>query len=158
MFERARADVAAMKVVLPEAERLAKIDGVKVPAAEHLLLAAFTLDDGSAGRALATLGHDLDELIAALQVEGLPHSSGDPAPVDASRPTPRRATILRSGDSMQVMFQRVRKHAAAAKRPIREADFLVAAAQIDGGVVADALAALGIDREQLAAAAQRASS
>jgi hypothetical protein len=157
MFERARADVAAMKVVLPEAERLAKIEGVKVPAAEHLLLSAFTLGDGSARRTLATLGHDLDELIAALRVEGVPHSLGDPAGFDAdndvSRPTPRRARIVRSGDSMQVMFQRARKYAAAAKRPIREADFLAAAARIDQGAVADALAALGIDREALAAAA-----
>lgn len=158
-FTRARADIATMNALLPAAERLAHAQGEAEPAAEHLLLAALDLPDGAARRAIAAVGADPDQLapaIAATHAEALAAVGVvvDVEALDAAVPPaaePRGA--YRSTASAQQLFQRATALATSAKQPLRSAHVLLAATELEHGVVPRSLARLGVSRAALAAAA-----
>src|SRR5687768_4789098 len=89
-------DMRTIKQLLADAERIAREMGEEEPAAEHLLLAAIGLPDGSATRVLGRHGVDADSLRAALRDEqsdalvtaGVPREAAeamtDPTPLGAA--------------------------------------------------------------------------
>jgi len=62
-------DMRTIKRLLTDAERIAREMGEEEPGAEHLLLAAIGLPDGTASRALAAVGADGDDVRASLKQE-----------------------------------------------------------------------------------------
>lgn len=158
-FSRARADIATMNVLLPAAERLAHAQGEQVPAAEHLLVAALDLPDGGARRALRAAEVDPDALadaVASVHADAL-SSVGvvvDTAALDAALPDPTSPHgVYRSSDSAQQLFQRATAAAKARKQPLTSTDVLLAATELERGVVPRAFEKLGTTRSAVAAAA-----
>jgi ATP-dependent Clp protease ATP-binding subunit ClpA len=161
-LRRARADVATMHRLLPAAERLAQRDGVDVPGPEHLVLAAFDLDDGTARHALADVGIDGARLHAAVVAQ---HADAlrtvgvvaDEDAIAARLPGPpeRPTGVHRSTATAQAVFRRAVDVARADRSPLRSGHVLLAATEIEHGTLPRALDHLAIDRTVLAAAARR---
>jgi hypothetical protein len=72
MLRRLKARAAAVKAIsalLTQAEETARRRGAQRPAAEHLVLAALQLPDGTAARALERIGSSAAEFGAALDAQ-----------------------------------------------------------------------------------------
>ncbi|MGZ8481108.1 MAG: Clp protease N-terminal domain-containing protein [Candidatus Limnocylindria bacterium] len=153
-----------IKKLLTDAEVEARAMGEAEPGAEHLLLAALDLPDGSARRAFERLSVDPEALRPAIvdqQAEALvalgidadrARSLSAPAPLDP--PTGRG--VYRSGVSAQEAFQ------AATRLASRDGPFTLSGAHVvaavagmEHGTAARVLGVLGIDRAALAAAAEQ---
>lgn len=158
-FSRARADIATMNVLLPAAERIAQARGEQEPAAEHLLLAALDLPDGRARRAFAAAGVDAGQLaaaVAAVHSDALTSVgiSVDAAALDDALPEPAAPQgVYRSTASAQQLFQRATALSKARRQPLTSADVLLAATELEHGVVPRTFAKLGVSSADLAAAA-----
>lgn len=162
MFAKARArlaDVATIERLLEGAERIALERGAPRPAAEHLVLAALELPDGTAQRTLERLGRTPGAFAAALddqEGDDLRHVGVD-APreaIDARLPSPVTPTgPYRSEPSAQQLFQLAGGDARGHGEPLAGAHVLRAAAGLEHGVVARALRRMDVDREQLHAVA-----
>ena len=120
-LQKARADMATMNRLLPEAERIARHLGDEYPAAEHLVAAGFSLDDGIAAAVLAAHGIDRDGWLEALRQQH------------------------------QDAFQLAVSLAHQDRSPLTSAHVLLAAIEADHGTVPRTLARLRIDRTALAA-------
>lgn len=162
MFTRARTDLRIMKTVFPEAERLALEEGLPEPGAEHLLLAAVGLEDGSALRALARVGVEpatLRQAIASQQRAALEsvgvHADDDAIGAALPQPPERPGGVYRSAASAQALFQRVKALAVADRQPMLSAYFVLAAMEIEHGTIPRAFAELGVTRPKLYEAAKR---
>lgn len=155
-------DMRTIKRLLGDAERIAREMGEEAPGAEHLLLSAIGLPDGSAGRALGSLGVDEDRIRAALREEqadalvdaGLPRETADstaePAPLGPGG-APR---IYAAGPSAQDVFQEAGRLARSSKQRLAGAHVVAAIAALERGTMPRVLDRLGVDREALAAAAR----
>ena len=141
-----------MNKLLPEAERIARHDGVERPGAEHLLLASLDLD-GTALAALKELDIDrgqlhqavVDQHDEALRAIGI---EADENAIDASLPLPERAAgVYRSGPSLQQTFQRAVKLAKADKVPLQSIHVLLAATELEHGTLRRAFDHLGVEIE-----------
>ena len=156
-LQKARADMATMNRLLPEAERIARHLGDEYPAAEHLVAAGFSLDDGIAAAVLAAHGIDRDGWLEALrqQHQDALRSIGitvEDAILDRHPPKPGPATgPLRSRQSLQDAFQLAVSLAHQDRSPLTSAHVLLAAIEADHGTVPRTLARLRIDRTALAA-------
>jgi ATP-dependent Clp protease ATP-binding subunit ClpA len=161
-LRRARTDIATMKRLFPDAERLAQADGLDRPGAEHLLLAALDLDDGTALQALGEMWIDSQQLHDAViaqydeALRGVGITADDNA-IDARLPAPPERTTgpYRSQGSMQTLFQRAVTLAKSDGSPLRSGHLLLAATESEHGALARALTHLGIDRHELHDAARR---
>jgi ATP-dependent Clp protease ATP-binding subunit ClpA len=150
-------DMRTIKQLLADAERIAREMGEEEPRAEHLLLSAIGLPDGSAGRALGSLGLDADRMRAALREEqadalvaaGLPRamvdSMSEPAPLGPGG-APR---IYAAGPSAQEAGRLAR----SSKQRLAGAHVVAAIAALERGTMPRVLDRLGVDRQALAAAA-----
>jgi len=152
-------DVRTIKRLLTRAEAEARRDGEERHGPEHLLLAATELPDGTAARALAQVGvapralrdalagvHDAALAGVGVGGEHLPGTTGLQAPATGA---------LRSTPQAQQVFTEAAALAKASTPPLlRGAHVLAAACSLERGTVARALAALGVDREQLRTAAR----
>lgn len=162
MFARLRTRLAAMKSIkqlLEAAERIAAERGGRTPSAEHLVLAALALPDGTAARTFERLGRSPGTFAVALdeqEAEDLGRV-GVEAPLEAIRgqvPAPGAPVgVYRSEPSAQQLFQLVAEDARRHGEGLTGAHVLRAAADLDHGVVARALRRIGIDREELRSAA-----
>jgi ATP-dependent Clp protease ATP-binding subunit ClpA len=156
-LQKARADMATMNRLLPEAERIAREQGDENPSAEHLVAAAFSLDDEIAAVVLAAHGVDRDRWLEAVlqQHRNALGSNGitvESATFDRHPPKPGPATgPLRSQPSLQDAFQRAVSLARQYSSPLNSAHVLLAAIHADHGTVPRTLAQLRIDRTVLAA-------
>lgn len=160
-LRRALTDTRIMNTLFPEAERIAMREGQPAPAAEHLLLAALALPDGTAKRAFERVGIDSDRLqhaVAAQHAAALDHVSVivDDNAIDAALPHPpdRGRGVFRYQPSAQALFQKVIELAKAQHTQLYGAYFVDAATQIEHGAIPRALAIMGVSREQLAHAAR----
>ena len=155
-------DMRTIKQLLTDAERIAREMGEEEPGAEHLLLSAIGLPDGSAGRALGSLGIDADRIRTALREEqadalvaaGVARETveamADPTPLG-----PGGAPILYgAGPSAREVFQEAGKLARSAKQRLAGAHVVVAVAGLERGTMPRVLDRLGVDPQQLTAAAQ----
>ncbi|SHF98414.1 Clp protease N-terminal domain-containing protein [Geodermatophilus nigrescens] len=151
-------DVRTIEQLLTTAEAEARAGGEDAPGAEHLLLAATTLPDGTAGRALARVGVEPQRLRAAVEeahagalaAVGIEAGPAPAAPALQAAPT----GAFRSTPQAQQVFQDAVALAKAGRGGLTGAHVVVATARLEHGTAARALAALGVDRDRLRAAAE----
>jgi ATP-dependent Clp protease ATP-binding subunit ClpA len=155
-------DMRTIKQLLTDAERIAREMGEEEPGAEHLLLSAIDLPDGSAGRALGSLGVDADRIRTALREEqadalvaaGVARETVD-AMADPTPLGPGGAPILYgAGPSAREVFQEAGKLARSSKQRLAGAHVVIAVAGLERGTMPRVLDRLGVNRQQLIAAAQ----
>jgi ATP-dependent Clp protease ATP-binding subunit ClpA len=154
-------DIRTIKKLLSGAEIEAQQAGESLPGAEHLLLSALALPDGSARR--ERVGADPDQLrtaIAAQHADALraigikpPDDAALDAAVGGDTPSPTGA--FRSNAAARSAFQAASKMARSDK-PSRliGAHVVAAVAEMEHGTATRALTVMGIDRAALAAAAR----
>ena len=162
MFARLRTRLAAMKTIkqlLEAAERIAAERGGRRPSAEHLVLAALELPEGSAARTFERLGRSPGAFAVALddqEADDL-RRAGVEAPLETIRaqvPAPGPPVgVYRSEPSAQQLFQIVADDARRHDEGLTGAHVLRATADLDHGVVARARQRVGIDRAELRSAA-----
>ena len=155
-------DMRTIKQLLTDAERIARDMGDEEPGAEHLLLSALALPDGSAARALDSLGVDANGFRAALRAEqadalvaaGVPREAADamadPRPLGAAG----APLLYGAGPSAREVFQEAGKLARSSKQRLVGAHVVAAVAGLERGTVPRALGRLGVDRARLADAAR----
>lgn len=156
-------DVRTIKELLTGAEAEAHRTGDIQPGAEHLLLSALALPDGSAARAFERVGADPGRLRAAIAAQhadalrAIGIEPPDDAALDAAvgRDPPAAAGMFRSNASARTAFQRA-SEMARSEKPLGlvGAHVVVAVAEQEHGTAARALTLMGIDRAALAAAAR----
>ena len=155
-------DMRTIKRLLTDAERIAREMGDEEPGAEHLLLSAIGLPDGSAARALAAVGVDAERIRAGLREEqaealvsaGVPRETAEamaePAPLG-----PAGAPLLYgAGPSAREAFQAAGTMARSAKQRLAGAHVVAAVAEMERGTMARVLDRLGVDRARLAEVAR----
>jgi ATP-dependent Clp protease ATP-binding subunit ClpA len=155
-------DVRTIKRLLSGAEAEARQAGESLPGAEHLLLSALALPDGSAKRAFERLGADPDQLrpaIAAAHAEALRAIGIEPPDDDAldaaaGEDTRAPTGVFRSNAPAQSAFQAAAQLARAERSQRVGAHIVAAVAEMEHGTAARALTAMRIDRAALAAAAR----
>lgn len=162
MFKRIRLRLRDMKTVsqlISGADKQANILGEEDPAAEHFVLSAFNLPDGTAKRVFDRIGADPDNFIGAIkqQYSDALSSVGISHDVIEDAPEPIEDSKLFHGS--QPSGQAVMKSLYASKqddkdRPLLGAHVVAVAADMEFGTVARALKAMGVDRSQLAKAAK----
>jgi ATP-dependent Clp protease ATP-binding subunit ClpA len=155
-------DMRTIKQVLTDAERISREMGQEEPAAEHLLLSAMSLPEGSASRALVRLGVDADRIRAALRDEqadalvaaGMPRERAEE--LADPRPLGRGAapTVYRARPSGREVFQDAGTLARSSKQRLAGAHVVAAVARLERGTMPRVLERLGVNREQLAEAAR----
>lgn len=154
---RSTRDIRTITALLSGAEAEAHRTGDPMPGAEHLLVSALALPDGSARRAFARVGADPDDLrpaIAAQHAEAL-RGVGIDAALDAAEaePTPSATGVFRATASGRQAFQTAGDLARSAAAPLVGAHVVVAVCRMEHGSAPRALRAMGVDRDALAAAA-----
>ncbi len=152
-------EMRTMKRLFEAAEREAQRDGAAEPGAEHLLVAACELDEGSGRRALAAVGCTVDDLRTAITAQRTAALAGVGVVADADRlraeqpaPSPGRGPF-RSSPSLQAAFQRVSAQVRAERAELGGARFLLDALDLEHGTLARTIDHLGVDRADLHAAA-----
>lgn len=162
MFQKLKARASAMKTIsalLQDAEEIARSQGTDKPAAEHLVLAALALPDGTASRALTRVGSSAEDLRSALDAQAADDLArvGISAPDDEIRaelPEPTAPVgLYRSEPSAQQLFQAAGDDARENGGSIVGAHVLRAAAALEHGPTARAFRRLGIGPAELRAAA-----
>jgi len=144
--------------LLRGAERIARASGEEVPGAEHLLLSAMDLPDGTARRAFERVGADPDGLaaaIAAQHADALRAVGIDAGDLDDLEvPAQEGRGVFRSTPSAQAVFRRaVDLSGTPRPRQLLGAHIVVAVAEMEHGTAARALSRMGVERGQLARAA-----
>ena len=154
-------DIRFMQSLFPAAEAEAAALGEKEPGAEHLIMASLEFQEGSARRVFERVGADPDQFrqavtsqhAAALRSIGI---EDDGAKTDEQNPPPPEQpnSVYRSAPSARQVFPEVVKLVKRDKSRLSGAYILLVASQMEHGTTARALAIMGVDRSELAAAAQ----
>ena len=149
----------------PEGVDVPVVDAVLVvvdaAGAEHLILASLEFQEGSARRVFERVGADPDrfrdavvaQYAAALRSIGIDE---DAAAIDEQLPSPDERSFgsYHSAPSARQVFPDVERLVKRDKSKLSGAYILLVASQIEHGTTARAFAIMGIDRNELAAAAQ----
>lgn len=161
MFEAIKqraADMRTIKTLCEQAERHANASGQHQPGAEHFILAALDLPDGTARQAFTLAGADPDrfrEAISQQYGEALAYAGCAPAALDQLQDgvTPQ-AGLYQAGASGQALMQQLATFQKThAKRALIGAHVLAVGAASEYGVTARALQRMGIEGGALVAAA-----
>lgn len=152
-----------MNTLFLAAEEEARRVGDPRPGAEHLVLAAFALPDGSAERAFARIGLDSDSFRAALanqhedalravgvQVDES-RSGGEPLEPSGNR---RPFTVAPPTPTAQKLFKKIVKLVHREKSQLYGAYIVMVAAQTEHGTTARTLRSMGVEPETLVEAAR----
>jgi ATP-dependent Clp protease ATP-binding subunit ClpA len=152
-------DMRTIKRLLTEAEAEARTGGEETPGPEHLLLAATTLPDGTAARALERVGVDPQRLRIAIEEahEGALAAVG----IEVEHRSDRAAGLrrpatgaFRSTPQAQQVFQEAVALSKSTKPSgLKGAHVVAAVTRLEHGTAVRALAALGVDRGRLREAA-----
>jgi ATP-dependent Clp protease ATP-binding subunit ClpA len=154
-------DVRTISALCQAAEGRANADGQREPGAEHFLLAALELPDGSARRAFERLRADptrLREAIEQQYVQALRHVGIDASGLDGcdddapSFETPRLYRAAPSGQAIVQGLQALRDQVP--HKPLLGAHVVALVADMERGVAARALRVMGVERGSLSAAAR----
>jgi ATP-dependent Clp protease ATP-binding subunit ClpA len=157
-------DMRTIKELLTGAEAEARRAGEAQPGAEHVLLSALALPDGSARRAFERVGadpNDVREAIAGQYADALRSIGVEPVDDETLDPPVAESGrvgggVFRSSATAQSVFQEASKMARAEKgSQFAGAHVVAAVAQMEHGTAARALRRMGIDREELEAAARQ---
>lgn len=155
-IKRAGTDVRVINALCTGAEAEAGRDGQSLPGAEHLLLAALALPEGSARRAFERVGVDPDGLsraIAARHAEALEAVGiAADAESDVEIATPGRGAF-RATASFDGAFRAAGELARSGAVPFVGAHVVVAVSRLEHGTAPRALRAMGVDLPALRAAA-----
>lgn len=141
-----------------QAEVHARASGQAAPGAEHFLLAAIDLPDGSARRAFESIGADPAAVRSAIEqqyrnaLQGL--GLGNAALPQAAALEPHAPGLYRAQPSGQELVQALARTRKDQGGPLLGAHVVLAVTAMSQGVAARTLRAMGIDAAQLAAAAQ----
>ena len=158
MFQM-KGEFLTIKQLLEGAERLAQQSGESLPGAEHLLLSALALPDGTARRAFERLGVDpagLPSAIAAQHDDALRAVGIGVDAKDLGTPAPEARGFYLSTPSAQTAFKRAVELSGKPKpRRLRSAHVVLALTEMEHGTVARALKRMGVDRRRLADAARQ---
>lgn len=148
--------IGTIKALCEEAERHAREEGQKDAGAEHFLLAAFDLPDGTARQAFAVIDADPTGLRPAIErqyADGLKLVGLDPALSGGfSEPPPTKQKLYNAAPSGQAVMQALAEERRA-HRPLFGAHVVGIVAGMPHGVAARALRVMGIDAAALQAAA-----
>lgn len=160
-------DIGTIKALCFEAERLANAEGQKEPGAEHFVLSALALPDGTARRAFLRVHADPDNFRTAItqQYEDALQSLGIALPYDAeisgeATPIPTSKGPYQTQASAQALMQTltreimVKEQKADSTAQLLSAHVVLAATSSQYGVATRALRAMGIDSASLAEAAR----
>ena len=165
MFDRLRhrlRDVGTLKTLCEAAEQHARRAGQDQPGAEHFVLAALDLPEGSARRAFGRLHADAGSFAAAIEAQhrdalaavGLAPAAWPEPPAGATGAP--AAGLYRAQPSGQALLQALaRQRERAGDIPLIGAHVLAAAAEPAQGITARTLRAMGVDAAALRAAAAR---
>ena len=151
-------DVRTIKRLLTGAEAEARRDGEERHGPEHLLLSAAALPDGTAVRALARVGVDpqaLRNALAAVHDAALAGVGvgGERLPGSPQLQAPPRGALRSTPQAQQVFQEAVALSKSTRPAGLTGAHVLAAAARLERGTAARALAVLGVDRDRLREAA-----
>lgn len=163
MFNRIRRrlhDMGTIKALCERAEQYALQDQQREPGAEHFLLSALDLPDGTARRTFEHVGADpsgLAHAIARQYTDALCSVGLDPEIADRLghdlKPLPRNRGLYSAAPSGEEVMQKL---AAERKRhgPLLGAHVVAVVAQIPEGVAARSFRAMGIKPDTLRSAAE----
>lgn len=159
-------DAGTIKALSFGAEKLANVAGQKEPGAEHFVLSALELPDGTARKAFERIHADADDFRAAIcrQYEDALQNIGIALPcaaviADEAAPVPTSTGLYKTQPSAQALMQTltqeimVKEQKADSAAPLLSAHVILAATAAQYGVAARAFRAMGIDPEKLAEAA-----
>ena len=147
-------DARTIRALLEGAERESAAMGEPEPGAEHVLISAALLPDGTAARALASLGLDADSLRAAVQGVHSDALGGISITVPV---TPRTRGVMRSQDSVRELLRATaRERSAHASKRFVSAHVLLGVTELEGGTALLALERLDVTPARLRAAAESA--
>jgi hypothetical protein len=160
-------DMKTIKNLCFEAEKIANADGHKEPGAEHFVLSALALPDGTAGKAFARISANPDNFRAAIaqQYENALRNIGIELPNDVTvnnvvspvststgpYKTQPSAQALMHTLTREIMVKYQKENSAA---PLLGAHVILAACTAQHGVAVRAFRAMGIDTSKLAEAAE----
>lgn len=160
-------DIGTIKALCFGAEKMANADGQKEPGAEHFVMAALELPDGTARKAFERVHADPDSFRAAIarQYEDALQNIGialshDSAISEDTTPTAAGTGAYRTQPSAQALMQTltreimVKEQKADSAAPLLSAHVILAATTAQYGVVARAFRAMGVDPAKLAEAAK----
>ncbi|MGY1813708.1 Clp protease N-terminal domain-containing protein [Blastococcus sp. SYSU D00820] len=150
-------DVRTVKALLTAAEAEGRAAGEERHGPEHLLLAATALPDGTATRALARVGVDPARLRAAVEAAHQDALAGiglDGGSAGGALRAPATGVLSATPQAQQVFQAAVALSKSVRPARLRGAHVVVAACDLERGTVPRALAALGVDRAELRAAAR----
>lgn len=158
-------DMRTIATLLTEAERYANADGQKEPAAEHVVLSALALPDGTARQALMRVHADPEQFRAAIarQYDDALRSVGMTLPHAAALhdayPVSRGKGVYRVQASAQTLMEALREIMTQAQKedsncPLLGAHVLLAASTAQFGVVVRAFRAMGVAPAELGEAAK----
>lgn len=164
MFETLRQrvrDIGTLETLFKSAERHANAEGQTEPGAEHLVMAALEMHDGTARRALERfrLGPvEFRDAVARQYAEALRSvgiETSPVAPIYGSSPVPTAKGVYKAQPSAQdLVYNLTSVKPFSSSAPLLGADVLVAATAGRHTVAVRALRALGLDPEALAEAAR----
>lgn len=164
MFRMLKTRVAAMRTIaklLTKAEEIARDGGTEQPAAEHLVLAALRLPDGTATRTFERLGVSEADFIATLEAQEADDLERVGVRADSSRigaalpPATEPTGIYRSEPSARELFRAAGDDARRGGGALLGAHVLRAAASLEHGRTARAFRRMGLAQAELRAAASR---
>lgn len=159
-------DIATINQLLTGAEREADRTGDATPGAEHLLLSALALPDGTARRAFQLAGIDPDGLrdaiaaahATALSIVGIvPAAEAGTGEARGQHPpdaAPRKGPLRINAPAQQAFQRAVARSKATEPAALRGVDVVAAVAEQEHGTAARALTVLGVDRPALLEACQ----
>jgi ATP-dependent Clp protease ATP-binding subunit ClpA len=157
-------DMRTISALCLTAEKLAVAEGQKQPGAEHFMLAAFDLPDGTARGTLARLRANPDELRQAIQlqyadalrsigIEGIDAASGSDNPPVCEAQKKGLYNAQPSGQAIIQGLAAAQKHDR--ETPLLGAHVLLVIAEMQFGVAVRALQKMGIDLAELCQEAQK---
>ena len=159
-------DMRTIAALCNGAEKLANANGQKLPGAEHLVLAALDLPDGTARKAFERIHADPNNFRTAIaqQYEDALQNIGivlppEAAIADEATPVPTGKGPYKTQPSAQALMQTltreimVKEQKADSAAPLLGAHVILAATTAEYGVAIRAFRAMGVDPTKLAEAA-----
>ncbi|SFU92911.1 Clp protease N-terminal domain-containing protein [Pseudoduganella namucuonensis] len=152
-------DIRTVAALNTEAERQAHLGGEQLPGAEHYLLSALSLEEGSARRALQRVGADPEGFRAAIseQYASTLEKMGLDAGLAGEAPPPvsDKKALFNAQPSGQALMRALPDLRKATKAtPLCGAHVLLAIARMPHSVAARALKTMGVDCQAVARAAE----
>ena len=152
-------EIQTIGTLCKAAEKHARASGQQQPGAEHFMLAALELPDGSARRVFERVGADPQEFGKAIeqQYRDALHAVGLDLPAldepEQAQAFAEASGVYRAQPSGQAVMQRMAEQRTSGA-PLSGAHVVLAVASSEHGVAPRALRSMGVNREHLLSAAR----